>query len=1057
MKKILTSFVDQSLFVNLISILFVVVGILTMKEIPREIFPNVNFDMVLVNTSFLGASTLEVENLVTNPIEEELREISSTKEIHGFSIEGISMIVIVLDPDTTDKRSVFNDIEAAVEKAERELPTGVEKTTITELKNKDLPIIELSLYGNVPYDTLRESAKDLKKIVENVPGIAKVETKGYEDKEIWVQADPKKLSAYHITLSDLYSIIQKNNISTPGGLLKGKKEDVIIRTLELVHTPKDIENLVIRKSYSGSGNLLRIKDVAKVHYAYEEPQFKFRTNQRDAVRLVIVKKENVDAIRLVAQVKKIVKESKDVIAEGISTEWVNDLSFYVSRRLSIITQNGLVGILLVLFILFLLLNPWVALWTALAIPLVICISITVCYALGINLHLIAMFAFVLVLGMLVDDSIIVGENIFRHMEMGSEPKLAAKEGLIEVVKPVSTTIITTVAAFSPLMFMPGIMGKFIWSIPVVVSVTLIASWLESFFVLPNHLSAWVPKHLRRKIQLRKESLTYAESSYHWLMTPIKKIYYRLLARSLRLKYLVILLFTLTLAGAGYLVKSHTVPFVLFSSDGIETFFVRIELKRQASLEATEEEVIKVEKYVLEGLKPNELDFVNAMIGRTEAAPNDPNFEQSSNIGHLTVRLSNHADRTRTAPQIIHALTKHLKTKKDIQAKVVIKALKPGPPSGHSVAVRIIGDDFENLKKVANRVIEEAMKIPGVRDMDHNLKDGKDEWRIKVDKVKAAELEVETPMIAFTIQAAFNGIEASTIRTVNEAIEIRLRLDTEYRIPKKEFVENLTVPNKSGRHIPLSRLITIEKSHGYLRVPHYNFERYAYVYGDIDESLTTPIQVQGKLSKQFSKLKKEFPKHKFSFAGEIEDTQSNLDELLRMFVMAFGLIFIILASTFNSVLQPFIIMLCVPFSFIGIVAAFFLHGKALNFLAMIGAVGLVGVVVNDSIIYTDFINKEIANGKNHIRAILEAGQHRIRPILLTTLTTVLGILPTAYGVGGLDPFLVPMALSISWGLAFGTFITLFLLPCLYAVFFDLYKLPFVRRFDPYLKSQKRQRC
>jgi multidrug efflux pump subunit AcrB len=1046
MRKFFGYFIDQSLFVNLLSFLVILVGIITVLDMPKEIFPNVDFDIVTVSTPYPGAAPLEVENLVTTVIEEQLREVTGIKDVFGTSIENISYITLILEPRVKNKKKVIGDIKSAVERSVPELPAGTEQPLVNEMVSGDQPIIELAVYGDVPYSDLRESAKRIKKALEKVPGVSKIGKVAYQDAEIWIQADPRKLETHHVSLNELIQVVQQNNISSPGGKLKQDGTDTLIRTSEQVRSPEELEALVVRKSYDGRP--IRIKDVATVQPAFKEADILTRGNGEDAVRLVVIKRENVDAIRVVDKLKETLQNTEGLLLPGVKTSWINDFSYYVKRRLNVLTANGLFGVILIMIVLFLLMHPFVAFWTAVGIPFAFGLGMIVCQLLGINIHLISMIGMLIVLGMLVDDAIVVGENIFSYIERGVKPREAAERGLTDVVVPVSSTITTTIVAFFPLMFMSGIMGKFIWSIPVVVIACLCASWLESFFILPNHLSSLVPKRIIKRIQENRKRGSH-KAAEHWLATPIRKKYFRVLATAIRNRYAVVLAFFALLGLSIFALVKGYVPFVLFETKGMDTFFVRVKENKNASLETTRASLMQVEEILMEELRPDEKDFLITTVGQTEQGMNDANRVRSSHVGQIMVKLVQENDRERTVEEILQAAKDRVsRTHPELLSKLNFDPIKPGPPTGKALYVRIKGENLDTLEQMATKVMNLAADIPGVRDLDHSLQEGKEEWRVKVDKNKAADLKVSIPQVAITIQAAFDGFPASTIRSVDEAIDIRIRLLPEYRIPDEKIIRALQVPNQEGRLIPLASLITLEKTHSYLSVLHHDFERYVSVTGDVDNKLTTPLKVSAELDKRIKPLIQDYPTYSFETGGEVEDTRESMRDLFRMFFVALGLVFLILASTFRSVTQPLIIMSCIPFALAGVVFAFFFHDRAVGFLAMVGIVGLVGVEVNDSIVYMDFVNKHIQRGKGLYRALLEAGSQRIRPILMTSITTVFGVLPTAYGIGGFDPFLVPLALSIAWGLAFGTFVTLFYMPCQYAILYDIQqsvkaRLPFFR--------------
>jgi len=637
---------------------------------------------------------------------------------------------------------------------------------------------------------------------------------------------------------------------------------------------------------------------------------------------------------------------------------------------------------------------------------------------GVDINLISMFGFILVLGMLCDDAIVVAENFYRHVEDGMSPKEAAIKGPLQVVKPVLATIATTIAAFSPLLYMSGIMGKFIFQIPIVVIAALVVSLLDSFLVLPGHLSHWV-KH--KPVSLKEEK------KEHWFEV-IKAKYGKLVHKMLEHKYraalfiLLIFLGTLILGRVG-------VKFILFSPEGIEQFFIRAEAPVGTSLDHTKRLFIPIEQVVAK-LPPHELEDFVTLIGISQEDATDPFTKRGSHLGQIRVFLTPSQTRKRTAKMIISDLRKEIENTPGFE-KVYFDRVQPGPPVGKPISVRIKGKTYDTLNEIAAKYMEKLATLTGVVDIRSDYELGKEELRVIVDETKAAEAGLTLRKVAEAVRNAFEGGIATTIKTTEEEIDVRVKWFGGKYMPK-ESLEDVFIQNKFDLMVPLNRVATIERGRGLSSIKHLDRDRVITVSANTQEKITTSYEVNQILKHEFRDISKEYPGYIVKYGGEQEDTEESMRSLMRAFLFAFLLIFIILVLQFKSLIQPLVVMITIPLGITGVIITFFLHGVPLGFMSILGLVGLSGVVVNNSLIMLTFINMQRKEGKDLETAIVEGAKMRLRAILITTLTTAFGTMPMAYGLGGNDPFIRPMALAFTWGLLFSTTLTLLVIPCFYLI-------------------------
>ncbi|MFH1878682.1 MAG: efflux RND transporter permease subunit [Candidatus Omnitrophota bacterium] len=1018
--------VNQSLFVNLISIIIVIMGVIVVLGLNREVFPNVDFDLVSVSTYYQGSTPEDVEKLITVPIEKEIKDVDGIKEVTSTSASGFSLIYVKLDPDEKDKQKVIRDIQSAVDRV-NDLPRDVEDPIVTEVTTKQYPVIEVSLSGPVPEHKMREYADVMADELEDIKGVAKVRKDGYRDPEMQILVDPRKMMENYVSIDEIENALAGRNVSMPAGKMDTPTNEYSVRTTGEFFTPEEIENVIVRAN--DSGNWLRIKDVGYVRDTFKDEDVITRTWGARSINLVVMKKESGDALSIVDEIKRksaaFLKRAK---ADELRISYINDYSFYARRRLNVLTNNAWIGFLLVMVIMLVFLQKRIAFFTVLGIPISFFATFLVMNMMGITINLISMFGLVIVLGMLVDDGIIVAENVYRYMEDGMPPRLAAVKGTEEVLGAVVSAVFTTIAAFSPLLFMTGIIGKFIRNIPVIVIVALMASLAEALIILPSHLADFVRIKFDaegRPVGLRKDM--------RWFKALIS-FYTKIVEGAIRRKYLVLAGFTGVLVFCGVLAVT-VLKFILFPSAGINYFFIRMEApvgtplyKMAEFVEPFEDEVSK--------LSSKELESFVTTIGKVEEDRQDPFAGRASNLAQITVYLTQAQDRKRDVGDIISELRE--KTK-NIEGFTEVRYDKPqsGPPVGKAVEARIRGENFQVLDEMAGEYMDYLKTIEGTTDITWDHKPGKEEIRVKVDHNKAAMAGLSIGRIAKTVRAVFEGGIATKIKPVKaeEETDVTVRFDKNETTDISVF-DDVFVENNNRKLIPLKKVAVIEKVPGMTNIHHLDGKRVITASCNVDNVKATSLQVNSMLMNKFRDIADRYIGYSVKYGGEQEETVESLQSLLRAFFFAFLVVYLILASFFKSIVQPFIVMLAIPFGLIGVVLSFVAHGLPLSFLAILGVVSLNGIVVNDSIVLVDFINKLRESGIERRESIIKAGQMRLRPVILTTITTAGGLSTVAYGIGGKDPFLVPMAMALCWGLLFSTALTLIIIPCIYSVVDEL---------------------
>ncbi|MCX7810799.1 MAG: efflux RND transporter permease subunit [Leptospiraceae bacterium] len=1046
MLAIIEFFLRRSIFGNILTVILIGWGIYVGLTINREAFPNIDFDIVLVTTVFPGASPEEVEKLITNPIEDQLKSVEGIKEIRSSSIENRSGITVIIDPDTKNPRKVVEDIRSAVDRV-TDLPADVDKPLVLEITSSLTPVIEVSLFADenkIDYRTLREQAEILENALKQIDGVARIDRRGWLNREYIVKLDPIKIKNNYVGIEQILAGLKQRNINFPGGEVIINGASQVLRTVGELLEPKDVENFFIRSNELGQG--IRIRDVGKVVDGFEEPLYIYRTNGKIAINLIVLKKEKGDIIRVVEEVKKVANNYKQKLPEGIEVEFINDLSYYVKRRLNVLFNNAIGGFILVVGSLFFFMGWRTALMVALGIPVSLGAAMIIFNALGVTLNLISMVGMIIVVGILVDDAIVVSENFYRYLEEGYSTLEAAIKGTSEVVAPVFASVITTIVSFAPLLFVTGIFGKFLFTIPLVVIITLSASLFESFFILPSHLYD-INKYASHENEIK------GESGYFYRFR--KKIYEPALAWIINHRWQTLI--ALVVLFITSIVLQVTVgKFKLFTG-AIEAFIIKMKADPSTPLEDMDRFNQYISKYV-ETLPKEEIENFRTATGIVQQNPTDPFTKRGSNYAMAIIYLTPENKRKRSGEEIVNQVREEISWLLDAKFKdnanlkqnpykpkifpefmnlsgklenLQVDLLRGGPPTGKPVAIEIRGKDYDVLEKIGEEFKERLAKIKGVKNIDDDHELGKKEIHLKIDELTAAITGVSVENIALAVNTAFRGTAPTTIKKGTEEIDVRVRFDDSYH-KNIQTINHIYVLNRMGQLIPIKPLVKFETKQGYVALNHIDADRSLIVLADIDEKTTTSAQVNKEIQKFMNQIIEKYPGYTVKLGGENKDTEESLESLRKALIVGVIVNFLILSSLFGSILLPFTILMTIPFAIIGVILAFIAHGQPISFLALVGFVGLSGVVVNDAIVMIDFAQSLRKNNPNMSieEVALNASSMRLRAIILTTLTTVLGLLPTAYGIGGSDPFLVPLALAFAWGLMFSTLLTLFIIPVLY---------------------------
>lgn len=1023
MRAIIGFLVDRSLLINLVSAMLLILGGWAAIDIKREAFPNVNLDMIQVEAAYPGATPREMERLVITPIEQEIKSINGIDKMTSVSFPGSARIVLELDPGANNRDRIVSDVQLAVDRAvlPEDLPFD---PSVTEIDGSVFPILHFAVSSSMSELELKRLGDRMSDDLLEVEGVARVVVQGDRKAEIRVVVDPQKMARHRISIGEITSVLSGWNINSPGGDLDTVDGQKAVRIVGEMKNAVDAGDLVLRANESGGG--LRLKDVAEVTETLEKARRHYDVGGSSALSLFILKKADGDIIDTVTEVRKYLDTVPDRYGDNIKVNVFRDMSQIAKLRLNVLTNNGMVGIVFVFLTLIVFLRPSVSMSTTWGLPIVFLTGLYTLYMADITLNMITMFGFIMVLGMLVDDAIIIGENITWHMERGMPPKQAAVVGAYELMGPVTTTVMTTVVAFVPLMFMSGMIGKFIYGIPLVVIILLVFSWLESFLILPSHVALLA----RSKDQPQER---------RWIVK-LEDWYAGVLAWVLSHRWKTIGIATVVFFGSFGLAVAF-MQFQLFPPFGADQFNVRIVAPAGTNIDQMRERMRAVDREIRNRIDPRHLEATLIGVGQIAKDGGDPLTQRGSRFGQIQVIYTpaslrpDHEvvdDVRRISAEVVPMFPK---------LQVAFEELKHGPPTGRALEAKLSSTHGAKAEAAAHRLLAYLEKIDGVTSVESDLDKGDPEIHVVVDRSLATYAGVDLATAAAHVRAAVGGLRVETTRRGTEEIDITIRYpDAGTR--GVEVLRELLIPTRRGGLVPLHRIAKLVEHSGFTAVRHSEGINIVSVSANVDVGVITSAALNNRIAKTEAEwlgdLKTDV---NVSYGGENEKNQESVMSLVRSFAFAMLGVFFLLAIQFNRLSYPLVVMSAIPFGMVGIIISFFIHDilgrpSPLSFMSLMGMVALSGVVVNSALVLLVFVQRARNEGMSLYDSIMAAGRRRLRAVVLTATTTVVGLLPTAYGWGGMDPFVAGMALALSWGLVFATLITLIVLPAMLMVASDV---------------------
>jgi len=1060
--------VKNRISVVVLAIIIVVVGIYSYSVLPREDEPDITIPYVFVSTSYKGVASADIETSITIPIEKKLKGLEGIKKISSVSSEGLSQINIEFVPGT-DIDDVLRKVKDKVDEAERDLPSDMEEDpSVFEVNFSEMPIVVYSISGPQGSTALKRLADDLKEDMESVAGVLEVSVTGGQEREILIEVDPEKLAYYHIPITDFSRAVTSENANTSGGALNMGDGRYQLRVPGEFVTHEEIFGIVVKRH---DGKPVYLKELARVIDTHKEEESRARLNGHEAVNISVKKRSGENVLAICAELDRIVDHHKKGWTDTTLITKLMNKEKNIRIMVADLENNILSGLILVVVVLFFALGFRNAFLVGMAIPFSMLISFTILHTMGITLNMVVLFSLTLALGMLVDNAIVIVENIYRFMEQGSSRIEAAMKASSEVAYPVIGSTLTTVAAFFPMLFWPGIMGEFMRYLPLTLIITLSSSLFVALVINPA-LAAFI-----MRVKPTTASSTQQETQVPPdVETPIEikgrilSTYAAFLKVALRHRVKVVVSSFLSLFILYFfwlLVVGIEKPVEFFPSVDPQNVYVNIDPPEGGNLEYCDSIVREVEMRIATGSDESPLTetYDSALTlhkhtdrkGRSFEAPSDFNnvehiyansvqrfgsnlFAQNS-PNHLGVQFVDYEDRTSPSTEAIQQFRERVKH--IAGARITVKQEQGGPPTGDPVNIEIVGDDFPTLGYLSNEVQKIITTIPGIEDVRDDYINNIPTVKIRIDRNRAALFGLSTGAIGAALKTAYNGTKISTYREAGDDYDITVRMPERFR-NAPETLHTLLIPAEDGTLVPLSTLSHMEYAGSLGDITRINHNRVVTIKANVDESVKpgTVLRMEAEeLLKNFA-----LPEgYTLSFTGENEEEQKAKAFLSRAFQLALLLIFLILVTLFNSVAQPLIILTSVILSLGGVFLGLAIMGYPFGIIMSgVGVISLAGVVVNNAIVLIDYTNKLREAGMDVTEAIIAAGATRLRPVMLTAVTTVLGLIPMVTGISfnfrelsistisETSQYWKSMSIVVIFGLIIATVLTLVVVPTLYSL-------------------------
>jgi multidrug efflux pump len=1004
--------------IAVLGLIIILIGGTSYMSLPREAFPDIPVPHIMVTTTYEGVSPEDMETSVTMKIEKELNGIGGVKEIRSSSAEGLSMIDVEFSPDVPTEVALQR-VRDRVDIAKGELPLDAEDPMIKEINLAEMPIMYIGISGDISPVQLKEIADTLQDTLETIPGVLKVEVLGALEREIRLEFDPERLALYNLMIPEILALIPSENVNISAGGLETEGTKFNLRIPAEFHSPDEVDHLLLTVR---DGKPIYLSDVAKVTDAFKDRTSFSRLNGIENVTVSIQKRLGANVVHISDYVRAVLKEAQTRVPASVTFDITFDMSKMIRNMVADLENNILSALILVTGVLLLFLGWRPSTIVAMIIPLSMLITFFMIQVLGYTLNMVVLFSLVLVLGMLVDNAIVIVENIFRHLQLGYSRTEAAILGTREVAWPVTTSTFTTVCAFFPLMFWPGIMGDFMKYLPITLSLGLLASLFVGLIFNPTICSVFAATGRRKE-----------ETKDHWFVTGYRRIQHL----GLENPGITLLLAVCLLVGMAMLYGKIGKGSEFFPEGDPERAVIDVRAPQGTNIHETDRIVRQIEAR----LHPytDWLTHTITSVGGSAGGQDIMSSAGGPHLANITLVFYDYMERQRDSANIIAAIRKDLA---DLSgAEIKISGQEGGPPTGAAVAVQIIGEDFEALQQLSGRAYRTIVDVPNLVNLRSDLEAARPELAFTVNRHYATLMGVNTAVVGNFLKMAVFGTKVGTYRQFNDEYDITVRLPLDRRINVDDLYR-MHMPNATGQAIPLSTLGSFNYQGGFGTINRINQKRMVTLTAGAEGRLSSEVlsDVQGKLA--LLKLPEGIS---IKYAGEKEEEEESQAFLGRAFIIAILLVTLILVIQFNSIMVPFIIVTTVILSLIGALTGLLICGMPFGIIMTgLGVISLAGVVVNNAIVLLAYTRQLERQGMDLVTAAAEAGVTRLRPVLLTAATTIIGLIPMAIGVSfdfhtftlatksESSQWWANMAVVVIFGLGFATLLTLVVVPSLYVM-------------------------
>ncbi len=1015
----LLKFLKNDVLANLTFALVLAIGIISYLSLPRQQDPDINFNWIVVSTLLPGASAQDVEKQITDPLEDALKTLADIKFISSNSRESVSSLLIrfnQIDQRTYDKH--LSDLRREIQNIEGDFPEAATTPKVLEIVSANaFPAATVLIKGKAYDENLRVQANHVIDDLKRMQGVDRVDNYGLNDPELQVYYQPEKLIANGLNPTDLADSIKLLFNDLSAGSLTAGNQKWLVRLNGKDEDPAYLSSLpILAKS-----GYIPLSNLARIEKSQQEASRMVSSNGTPTILAAVLKQSGSNTLQLIETVQDYIKQRNTLIdSTGVELVLVDDQSEITRNALNIMQTNAVYGLSFVLLITFIFLGLRIAVITTIGIPFILAGSFWILSGLDQTLNVSVLLAVVIALGMLVDDAVVVAEAIYHRIALGENRDQAVINALKEVFAPVTTAVLTTMAAFLPLVLLPGILGEFMRVIPLVVTVALMISLMEAYWMLPAHVLV-----MNFDIH-QKPSKT---QQWRTRMTRTLRIFYtRLLIKTLRIPKLAIFTSVLLFILAVVIMASPLIKKDFFASDTLRLFYINVEMPTTSILQNTHKKVEEIEQLTRQLLKTNEyremVSYSGLLFTETE-----PRF--GNQYGQVLVGLNPRLTGMRSVEQIMEDIRQSITNVAGAEDISFLK-LSGGPPTAKSISVKVRGDSYEEISLASAELKAALSRNALISDITDDAARGSNQVSYQLRLEQIHKLGINPALLTRTLLISVDGEIITDLQVNGEKTNVRL-LSASDNLKQINDLLQLTVFTPSGKAVPLSQLVTAKTQTSLGNIRHYNFKRTITVEADIDKTQIDEVAANNFVKDEWEKIKHKYPNVNLDFSGILDDINEALDSIAVLFIFGVGIMYMILGTQFKSYFQPLMILSTVFLAFTGVVIGILITQHALSLFALYGIVALAGIAVNSAIVLISTANAKLSSGMSLLHSTVYAARRRFIPIVITTLTTIGGLLSLATGLGGESLIWGPVANAIVWGLGFSSTLTLFIIPILYRLF------------------------